>query len=172
MIKEFFLLNLNSCDFSASNRQSTLMPMQENDKGIHEIEREIVEEFSFFDDWNDKYSYIIDFGKSLKGIKEEEKTEANKIKGCQSTVWIAARFLDGKVYYEAESDAIIVKGLIALLLKVLSGQTPDDIIHAELDFLKDIGIYQHLSPTRSNGLAAMIKQMKYYALAYKMASKN
>ena len=171
-LKKNFLVNLESAEVCVAERQSIYMPGQESHKDIQKIEHEIVEEFSFFDDWNEKYAYIIDSGKNLKGISEEQKTEANKIKGCQSTVWMTARFADGRVYYEAESDAIIVKGLIALLLRVFSGQTPEDILHAKLDFLKEIGIYAHLSPTRSNGLAAMIKQMKYYALAFKAASKN
>lgn len=136
-------------------------------KSIEEIEAEIVEEFSLFDNWDDKYEYIIDLGKKLPLLEAEHKIDENKVKGCQSTVWLAADYRDGRVYYKADSDAVIVKGLISMLIRVLSGQRPDDIIQARLDFIREIGMMSHLAQTRSNGLLAMVKQMKNYALAFK-----
>lgn len=135
---------------------------------IEEIEREIVEEFSLFDSWDDKYEYIIDLGKKLPPLEEQFKIDENKVRGCQSTVWLAADFRDGKVYYKADSDAVIVKGLISMLIRVLSGQTPDAIVAAKLNFINEIGMTSHLAQTRSNGLVAMVKQMKNYALAFKI----
>ena len=135
---------------------------------IEEIEKEITEEFSLFDSWDDKYEYIIDLGKKLAPLENEYKTDANRVRGCQSTVWLTADFRDGKVFYKAESDAVIVKGLISMLIRVLSGQSPDAIIHAKLDFINQIGMMTHLAQTRSNGLLSMVKQMKNYALAYKV----
>ena len=135
---------------------------------IEEIENEITEEFSLFDSWDDKYEYIIDLGKKLPPLEAEYKIDANRVRGCQSTVWLTADFKDGKVYYKAESDAVIVKGLISMLIRVLSGQSPDAIINARLDFINQIGMMTHLAQTRSNGLLAMVKQMKNYALAYKV----
>lgn len=137
-------------------------------KKIEEIEREIIEEFSLFDSWDDKYEYIIDLGKKLQPLEDQHKTEENKVRGCQSTVWLVADYNNGRVHYKAESDAIIVKGLISMLIRVLSGQTPDDIVNAKLDFIREIGMMSHLAQTRSNGLLAMVKQMKNYALAYKL----
>ena len=137
-------------------------------KPIPEIEEEIVEDFALFDSWEDKYEYIIDLGKKLELLEDEYKIEANKIKGCQSTVWLTAVHQNGRVYFKADSDAVIVKGLISMLIKVLSGQTPDEILNAKMDFISRIGMMTHLAQTRSNGLLAMIKQMKNYALAYKM----
>lgn len=137
-------------------------------KGIPEIEKEIVEEFSLFDSWDDKYEYIIDLGKKLPPLENEFKHDENRVRGCQSTVWLVADYQDGKIFYKADSDAVIVKGLISMLIRVLSGQSPDDIVHAKLDFIKDIGMMSHLAQTRSNGLLAMVKQMKNYALAYKL----
>lgn len=137
-------------------------------KSIEEIEKEIVEEFSLFDSWDDKYEYIIDLGKKLPLLDAEYKVDENKVKGCQSTVWLGAEFKDGRVYYYADSDAVIVKGLISMLIRVLSGQEPDAIVNAKLDFIKDIGMMSHLAQTRSNGLLAMVKQMKNYALAFKL----
>ena len=134
------------------------------------IEKEIVEEFSLFENWDDKYEYIIDLGKKLEPLEDQYKTDDNKVRGCQSTVWLTADFKDGKVFYKAESDAVIVKGLISMLIRVLSGQQPGDIINAKLDFIKDIGMMSHLAQTRSNGLLAMVKQMKNYALAYQLKS--
>jgi len=130
-------------------------------------EAEIVEEFSLFDSWDDKYEYIIDLGKKLAPLPEAFKKDENKVRGCQSTVWLVANFEDGKVFYQAESDAIIVKGLISMLIRVLSGHTPDEILNAEMDFINKIGMTSHLAQTRSNGLLAMVKQMKHYALAFK-----
>lgn len=136
-------------------------------KTIAEIEQEIIEEFSLFDSWDDKYEYIIDLGKKLPPLEEVHKKDENKVKGCQSTVWLVAAQNEGRIYYKAESDAVIVKGLISMLIRVLSGQTADNIINAKLDFIKEIGMMSHLAQTRSNGLLAMVKQMKNYALAYK-----
>ena len=137
-------------------------------KTIEEIEKEIVEEFSLFDSWDDKYEYIIDLGKRLPLLEDQYKKDENKVRGCQSTVWLVADYKDGRIFYKAESDAVIVKGLISMLIRVLSGQAPDDIVNARLDFLKEIGMMTHLAQTRSNGLLAMVKQMKNYALAYKL----
>lgn len=143
-------------------------------KSIEETEREIIEEFSLFDSWDDKYEYIIDLGKKLPPLEEEHKKDENKVRGCQSTVWLVAHENDGKVIYKAESDAVIVKGLISMLIRVLSNHTPDEILNAKLDFIREIGMTTHLAQTRSNGLLAMVKQMKNYALAYKvrMQDKN
>jgi cysteine desulfuration protein SufE len=132
------------------------------------IEREIVEEFGLFDSWDDKYEYIIDLGKKLPPIEERYKKEENKVRGCQSSVWLVADFKDGKVFYKAESDAVIVKGLISMLIRVLSGHTPDEILEARLDFIQQIGMTTHLAQTRSNGLLSMVKQMKNFALAFKL----
>src|SRR5215203_4138659 len=137
-------------------------------KTIEEIEAEIVDEFSLFDGWDDKYEYIIDLGKKLPLLEEQHKRDENKVRGCQSTVWLVAEYRDGKVFYKADSDAVIVKGLISMLIRVLSGQWADDIVSAKLDFINKIGMTSHLAQTRSNGLLAMVKQMKNYALALKM----
>lgn len=134
---------------------------------IKEREEEIIEEFSLFDSWEEKYEYIIDLGKKLEPLDEKYKIPENIIKGCQSTVWLTSEFKDGKVFYKADSDAVIVKGLISMLIKVLSDNTPDEILNAKLDFINEIGMMTHLAQTRSNGLLAMIKQMKNYALAFK-----
>lgn len=137
-------------------------------KSIQEIEKEIIEEFSLFDSWDDKYEYIIDLGKKLPPLEERYKKDENRVRGCQSTVWLIADYKNGNIYYKAESDAVIVKGLISMLIRVLSGQRPDEIVDAKLDFLREIGMMSHLAQTRSNGLLAMVKQMKNYALAYKL----
>lgn len=134
---------------------------------IEETEQEIIEEFSLFDDWMQKYEYLIDLGKSLPLIDEKNKTEDKLIKGCQAQVWMHSEFKDGKVIYTADSDAIITKGMIALMIRVLSNHSPDEIVNAKLNFVEEIGLKQHLSPTRSNGLVSMIKQMKMDAIAYK-----
>lgn len=133
---------------------------------INEVEDQIVEEFSIFDDWMDRYNYLIELSKELPPIEEKQKTEQNVIKGCQSRVWVNAEFNDGRIYFTADSDAIITKGIIALLIRVLSERTPAEILSAELTFIDKIGLRENLSPTRANGLLAMIKQMKLYALAY------
>lgn len=135
---------------------------------IEEIEKEITEEFSLFDSWDDKYEYIIDLGKKLPPLEDQYKIDENRVRGCQSTVWLVADYREGKVFYKAESDAVIVKGLISMLIRVLSGQSPDDIIAAKLNFIQQIGMTTHLAQTRSNGLLAMVKQMKNFALAYKI----
>ena len=141
--------------------------MAEN-RSIEEIEKEIVEEFSLFDSWDDKYEYIIDLGKKLPPLDAKYKIDENKVRGCQSTVYLVADQKEGKVFYKAESDAVIVKGLISMLIRVLSGQRPDDIINAPLNFIREIGMMTHLAQTRSNGLLAMVKQMKNFALAFKL----
>ncbi|MBR2638800.1 MAG: SufE family protein [Bacteroidaceae bacterium] len=134
---------------------------------IKDKQDEIIEEFSSFDDWMDRYQLLIDLGSDVEPLDEEYKTESNLIEGCQSRVWLWAELLDGKVYFRAESDALIVKGIVSLLVKVYSGHTPDEILDNEPYFVEAIGLREHLSPTRSNGLVAMIKQMRLYALAYK-----
>jgi cysteine desulfuration protein SufE len=133
---------------------------------INEIQDEIIDEFSLFEDWTDKYEYIIDLGKKLKPLPETYKTEENKIKGCQSQVWLHPHMEGEKLIFEGDSDAVIVKGLIALLIRTLSDQRPEDIAKANLYFIDKIGMSQHLAQTRSNGLASMVKQMKLYGLAY------
>lgn len=130
-------------------------------------ENEIIEDFAIYDDWMEKYEYIIELGKDLPIIAEKYKTKENIIVGCQSQVWLYAEKKDNKIVFTAEADAIIAKGIIALLIQVLSNETPEDILHSELNFIKEIGLQEHLSPTRSNGLVAMVKQMKLYALALK-----
>ena len=134
---------------------------------IKEIQDEIIEEFTGFDDWLDRYQLLIDLGNEQEPLPEEYKTDNNLIEGCQSRVWLQADVIDGKVIFRAESDALIVKGIVALLIKVYSGHTPDEILAAEPYFVEAIGLKEHLSPTRSNGLVAMIKQMRLYALAFK-----
>ena len=139
---------------------------------ISEAQERIVENFSLFDDWEGKYEYLIDMGKKLKPLDDQYKVEENIIKGCQSTVWLASSFEDGKVFFKADSDAIIVKGLVSMLIEVLSGHKPDEVLAAKMDFIKDIGMMSHLAQTRSNGLLAMIKQMKNYALAYQAVNEK
>ena len=134
---------------------------------IKEIQDEIIAEFNDFDDWLDRYQLLIDLGGEQEPLPEEYKTDNNLIEGCQSRVWLQADYVDGKVHFRAESDAMIVKGIIALLIKVYSGHTPDEILGCEPYFVEAIGLKEHLSPTRSNGLLAMIKQMKLYALVFK-----
>ena len=134
---------------------------------IDQIQEEIIDEFSVFDDWMDKYQLLIDMGNALPALDDAYKTDSNLIEGCQSRVWLHAQYDGNIVTYEAESDAIIVKGIVSLLVRVLSGHTPDEILDADLHFIEEIGLTEHLSPTRSNGLVAMVKQMRLYALAYK-----
>ena len=135
---------------------------------IQEIEQQIIDEFANFDEWLDKYSYLIELGKECPAIEEKDKTESNLIKGCQSRVWLSCENRDGKLYFRADSDAVITKGIITLLIRAFDGQTPQDILDADLQFIDVIGLKEHLSPTRSNGLPSMVKQMKMYALAYKV----
>ncbi|MDR1761257.1 MAG: SufE family protein [Bacteroidales bacterium] len=137
----------------------------------NEIQDAIIEEFSVFDDWLDKYQYLIDLSKELPLIAPEHKTEKNTIKGCQSQVWLYAELQDGKVVFTADSDAIITKGIIALLIRIFSHQTPADILNTDLYCIEKIGLKENLSPTRSNGLVAMIKQMKLYAMAFQHVQK-
>ncbi|TRX64567.1 SufE family protein [Carboxylicivirga sp. M1479] len=134
---------------------------------INEVQEEIVEEFASFDEWMDKYAYLIEIGNDLEGFKDEWRLEQNLIEGCQSKVWVYAELVDGKINYSADSDAIITKGIIALLIRVLSGRTPDEILNTELSFVEKVGLKDHLSPTRSNGLLSMMKQMRLYAVAFK-----
>ncbi len=133
---------------------------------IEEIQQEIIDEFSVYTDWMDKYGYLIELGNELKELDPKEKTDQNLIKGCQSRVWLVAEMNDGKINFRGESDAVIVKGLVALLLRVVSGRTPKELIENDLHFIDDLGLKQHLSPTRSNGLLAMVKQIRLYAVAY------
>ena len=135
---------------------------------INEIQDEVIEEFSDFTDWMDKYQLLIDLGNDQEPLDERYKTEQNLIDGCQSRVWLVADYRDGQLSFTAESDALIVKGIVALLIRVLSGHTPQEILDADLYFIDHIGLREHLSPTRSNGLLAMVKQIKAYALAYEM----
>lgn len=139
---------------------------------IQETENEIIDEFSLFDNWEDKYEYIIDLGKKLQPLNPEFKVEENKIKGCQSQVWLIADEADGRIFFKADSDAVIVRGLVSMLIRVLSGHTPDEIINTKLDFINKIGMTTHLAQTRSNGLLSMVKQMKNYALAYSVKLNN
>ena len=134
---------------------------------INEKQDEIIDEFSGFDDWLDRYQLLIDLGSEQPPLEEEYKTDNNLIEGCQSRVWLQADLVDGKVMFRAESDALIVKGIVALLIKVYSGHTPDEILSSEPYFVEAIGLKEHLSPTRSNGLLSMLKQMRLYALAFK-----
>lgn len=136
-------------------------------KTINEAQDEIIDEFSVFDDWMDKYSLIIDMGKNLAPLDPALKTPQNRIEGCQSNVWLDAQYNNGIITFTADSDAILVKGIVSLLVNLLSGRTPDEILNADLYFIQKIGLNEHLSPTRSNGLLAMVKQMKMYALAFK-----
>ncbi|AXT61918.1 SufE family protein [Aquimarina sp. AD10] len=133
---------------------------------IKDIQEEIVDEFSMFDDWMQRYEYMIELGKSLPLVEEKYKTDSNIIKGCQSKVWVHAEMKDDKIDFTADSDAIITKGIIAILIRAFSGQHPKDIIDADTDFIDEIGLKEHLSPTRANGLVSMIKQLKMYAIAY------
>ena len=136
-------------------------------KTINELQDEVIEEFSDFSDWMDKYQLLIDLGSEQAPIDEKYKTEQNLIDGCQSRVWLQADYENGVIHFQAESDALIVKGIVTLLIKVLSDHTPDEILNADLYFIEKIGLKEHLSPTRSNGLVAMVKQMRMYALAFK-----
>lgn len=133
---------------------------------IQAIQDELIDEFSMFEDWEERYQYMIDLGKTLPLIDEQYKTADNIIKGCQSKVWVHADLVDGKIKFTADSDAIITKGIIAILVRVFSNQNPKDIIDADTQFIDDIGLKEHLSPTRANGLVSMIKQLKMYAIAY------
>lgn len=133
---------------------------------IKEIQEEIIDDFSMFDDWMQRYEYIIDLGKSLAMIDEENKLDINLINGCQSKVWLHSDFKDDKIHFTADSDAILTKGIVALLLRVFDDQQPKDILNADMEFINEIGLKEHLSPTRANGLVSMIKQIKLYALAY------
>ena len=137
---------------------------------IEELQQEVIDEFSDYDDWMDKYQLLIDLGSEQEPLPEQYKTPQNLIDGCQSRVWLQADYIDGKIHFQAESDALIVKGIVTLLIRVLSDHTPDEILTADLHFINDIGLTEHLSPTRSNGLLAMLKQMKLYAMAFKASS--
>lgn len=151
-------------DFSTTIKYTTMT--------INEAQDEVIEEFSDFTDWMDKYQLLIDLGNEQEPLDNKYKTESNLIDGCQSRVWLQADYVDGKIIFTAESDALIVKGIIALLIRVLSGHTPQEILAADLYFIDQIGLKEHLSPTRSNGLLAMVKQIRMYALAYKVKSEE
>lgn len=140
--------------------------------GINQKQDQVIEEFSMFDDWMDRYNYLIELGNELPEIKSSEKTEDNLINGCQSKVWLNAEYKEGNMYYTADSDAIIVKGIVALLVKVLNDEKASEIMNCDLYFIDKIGLKENLSPTRSNGLVAMVKQMKLYALAYHTKHKQ
>ena len=134
---------------------------------INELQNNVIEECADFDDWMDKYALLIDLGNSLPPLEEKYKTESNLIEGCQSRVWLQADYVDGKILFKGESDAVIVKGIVSLLISILSDHTPQEILDADLYFIEKIGLKEHLSPTRSNGLVAMVKQMRMYALAFR-----
>ena len=151
---------------------TSLTPKKQKNMSINEIQDEVIAEFSDFDDWMDRYQLLIDLGNEQEPLDEAYKTEENLIEGCQSRVWLQCDEADGKLLFRAESDALIVKGIIALLIKVVSGHTPDEILDADLYFIDRIGLREHLSPTRSNGLLSMVKQMRMYALAYKAKEAN
>ncbi len=136
-------------------------------ESINDLQNQIIDEFSGFSDWMDRYSYIIDLGNSMDPLPEEQRTQDNLIDGCQSRLWLSADYRSGLVFFTADSDAIIVKGIVSLLIRVLSGHTPQEILDADLFFIDAIGLREHLSPTRSNGLLSMVKQMRMYALAFK-----
>jgi cysteine desulfuration protein SufE len=139
---------------------------------LTQVQDQIIEDFSVFDDWMDRYQQLIELGKDLKPIDENKRTEQYLIKGCQSKVWLDAEMVDGRIYFTADSDAIITKGIVSLLIKVLDGRTPQEIIDADLYFIDKIGLKENLSPTRSNGLVSMVKQMRLYALAYQAKAKG
>lgn len=139
---------------------------------IQEIQDEIIDEFSFFENWEQRYEYLIELGKSLKAIPEEKKSEDKIIRGCQSTVWLDAKMDGDKIVFEADSDAILPKGLAALLVRMYNDQTPEDILNSETGFIEKIGLQEFLSPTRANGLLAMIKQFKFYAIAFRAKNKS
>lgn len=139
---------------------------------IDQVQEAIIDEFSLFDDWMDKYDHLIEEGNSLSSLDEKYKHNDYLIEGCQSKVWLYPEFIDGKIYFKADSDAIITKGIAALLIRVLSGRTPDEIMNADLYFIDKVGLSQNLSPTRSNGLLSMVKQMKLYAIAFKSKQKK
>jgi len=139
---------------------------------INELQNNVIEEFADFDDWMDKYALLIDLGNSLPPLEEKYKTESNLIEGCQSRVWLQADYVDGKILFKGESDAVIVKGIVSLLISILSDHTPQEILDADLYFIEKIGLKEHLSPTRSNGLVAMVKQMRMYALAFRTKEQH
>ena len=141
-------------------------------KTINEIQDEIIDEFEGFEDWMDKYSLIMDMASTLSPLDEEYKNDQNLIEGCQSRVWLQADYVDGKIIFKADSDALIVKGIVAMLINTLSGHSPKEILDCDLYFIEKIGLKENLSPTRSNGLASMVKQMKLYALAYETKNNN
>ena len=139
---------------------------------IKETEQQIIDEFAIFDEWLDRYAYLIDLGRECPVIDEKDKTDQNLIKGCQSRVWLSCSCDEGVLHFRADSDAVITRGIISLLIRALDGHTPQEIIDADLAFIEAIGLKEHLSPTRSNGLTAMVKQMKMYALAYSVAKQS
>ncbi len=152
-----------TADFVSLHQRNSAMTIQEK-------QQEIVEAFDFMDDWEQKYEYIIDLGKELEGLPEDKKTEANLIKGCQSKVWLDASFKDGKLYFKADSDGILPKGIISLLVSIYSGHTTQEILDSDFQFIEQIGLQEFLSPSRANGLMAMTKQLKFYAVAFQLKS--
>ncbi len=152
-----------TADFLSLHQRNSAMTIQEK-------QQEIVEAFDFMDDWEQKYEYIIDLGKELEGLPEDKKTEANLIKGCQSKVWLDASFKDGKLYFKADSDGILPKGIISLLVSIYSGHTTQEILDSDFQFIEQIGLQEFLSPSRANGLMAMTKQLKFYAVAFQLKS--
>ena len=161
------------CALHACGAQKTNpLILETNMSTINEIQDEIIEEFEGFTDWMDRYAYIIDLGNAVPPLDERYKTPDNIIEGCQSRVWLQADYSDGVIHFQADSDAIIVKGIISMLVRTLSGRTPEEILDAELYFIEKIGLHEHLSPTRSNGLLAMIKQIRAYAFAFKMKGQQ
>ncbi len=152
-----------TADFVSLHQRNSAMTIQEK-------QQEIVEAFDFMDDWEQKYEYIIDLGKELEGLPEDKKTEANLIKGCQSKVWLDASFNDGKLYFKADSDGILPKGIISLLVSIYSGHTTQEILDSDFQFIEQIGLQEFLSPSRANGLMAMTKQLKFYAVAFQLKS--
>lgn len=137
---------------------------------IKEKQQEIVEEFAFLEDWEQKYEYIIDLGKELEGLSDDQKNDSNLIKGCQSKVWVSANFRDGKLYFDADSDGILPKGIVSLLVSIYSGHTTQEILDSDFKFIEEIGLQEFLSPSRANGLMAMTKQIKFYAVAFQLKS--
>ncbi len=152
-----------TADFLSLHQRNSAMTIQEK-------QQEIVEAFDFMDDWEQKYEYIIDLGKELEGLPEDKKTETNLIKGCQSKVWLDASFNDGKLYFKADSDGILPKGIISLLVSIYSGHTTQEILDSDFQFIEQIGLQEFLSPSRANGLMAMTKQLKFYAVAFQLKS--
>jgi cysteine desulfuration protein SufE len=164
---------MNTGNLSAYKNFRPLYPLIEGiyNMSIEKVQQDIIEEFSAFQDWMDKYAYLIELGNEMEPLDPKDKNDQNLIKGCQSRVWLIAEKENGQIHFRGESDAVIVKGLVALLLRVVSGRTPKEIMENDLHFIDDLGLKQHLSPTRANGLLAMVKQIRLYAVAYNRLEK-